>query len=238
MSRVELKIIEISSRLQGQQDMTALLAEIATHLRDHCHTTGGQVPTTGQNTLFPISSIARLQDNQVTQAMVHGPQEPPQDPDTICITAKIRPFGFCKSWCSCCCHGQQSVKFPRAVRSILGNLFVGYSGIPVLTPACNEKSCQKRSPPSMYVSYYFPTWFLSRVLNVTATFTSFKGPQVHLNVPRMVGWVHPLWRHAHLDDVQPIQVLFMNNLASPFDVNAYGQSALHVSWFTRTIAKF
>jgi hypothetical protein len=229
MSRVELKIIEISSRLQGQEDMTTLLAEISSHLRDHCHTAGGHSSTPSQNPLSPISSIARLQENQFTQALSHGPQVASQDPETICIRASIRPFGFCKSWCSCCCHGQQSVKFPRAVRNILGSLFVGYSGIPILTRACNEKSCQKRSSPSLNVSYYFPTWFLSRVLNVTATFTSFKGPQVQLNMPRMVGWAHPLWRHAHLDDVHSIQILFTNNLASPYDVNAYGQSALHVS---------
>jgi hypothetical protein len=82
----------------------------------------------------------------------------------------------------------------------------------------------------MTVSYYFPTWFLSRVVNLSASFDTIQGPHFALNVPRMVGWMHPLWRLAHSDDVALIQSLFQERLASPLDVNAYGQSALHVCW--------
>lgn len=228
MARVELKVVDISSQMMGwsgqQQATTALLTEIATRVRGDGHT--GQAAITGEKDLFPISSIARLREHGVPQTT--NQQISLQDPDTVRIRAEMRPYGSCKSWCSCCCHAQQSVRFPRVLKTMIGSLFIGYSGIPILTAPCNEKMCLKRSSPSMHVSYYFPTWFLSRVLNFTASFNAFKGPQLNLNVPRLVGWMHPLWRLAHSNHVASIQKLFVEGLASPFDVNAYGQSALHV----------
>jgi hypothetical protein len=229
MARVELRILEISGKMQVQHQETAdMLAAISTRLNSQHF--AGQSNKIDNYPLFPISSVARLRDNQVTHATSHGQSTASYNSDTVCIKAKVRPHASCKKWCSCSCHAQQSIKFPRIVRNFVGSLFVGYSGLPILTPSCDEKSCLKRSSPSITVSYYFPTWFLSRVLNITATFNTFRGPQLDLNMPRMVGWVHPLWRHAHRNDVNSIQALFSQELASPFDVNAYGQSALHVGF--------
>ena len=225
MARVELKVVEISGQLIDQQQLTtAMLTEIAARIRENCHT--GRWPISTDNPLFPISSIAQPREHQVSQNITQ--QNLPRDHGTICIKTAIRSDGSCKSWCSCCCHAQQSVRSSRALRNLIGLLFVGYSGVPILTPPCNEKTCHKRASPLVHVSYYFPTWFLSRIVNVTAAFNTFNGLQLNLNVPRMVGWAHPLWRFAPCNDVASIQTLFSKDLASPFDVNAYGQSALHV----------
>ncbi|KAL8904858.1 MAG: hypothetical protein Q9171_006896 [Xanthocarpia ochracea] len=96
-------------------------------------------------------------------------------------------------------------------------------------------TCLKRASPSMHVSYCFPTWFVSRVLNFTASFNAFKGPQLNLDVPRVVDWMHPLWRLARRNNVGSIRTLFSKGLASPFDVNAFGQSALHCTVVNRRI---
>lgn len=228
MSRVELKVVDISSQMSSwrgeQQATTALLTEIATQVRGNTRT--DSAPIFGESNLFPISSIARLREYGILQTM--NQQNPQPDNNTVCIRTEMRPYGSCKIWCSCCCHAQHSVRFPRVLKNMMGSLFIGYSGLPILTAPCSEKTCSKRSSPSMHVSYYFPTWFLSRVLNFNASFNAFKGPQLNLHVPRLVGWSHPLWRLAHADQVISIQKLFDENLASPFDVNAYGQSALHV----------
>ena len=225
MARVELRVVEISSQLTAQQQATtALLSDIATRVREPGHT--GLEPIPGDNGLSQTSSIARLREHRVVQNMTH--QNLPPNPGTLCIRTEMHSFRLCKKWCSCCCHAQQSVRFPRALRNMIGLLFVGYSGIPILTPSCNEKRCLKRSSPSMHVSYYFPTWLLSRVLNVTASFKAFDGPQLTLNVPRVVDWWHPLWRPAYENNVGAIQTLFSEGLASPFVIGVYGQSALHV----------
>ncbi|KAG6360834.1 hypothetical protein INS49_011901 [Diaporthe citri] len=51
----------------------------------------------------------------------------------------------------------------------------------------------------------------------------------------MVNWVTPLWQYSAQGDIIAIQMLFSSGRASPVDVNAYGQSALHYAADTACI---
>ena len=44
----------------------------------------------------------------------------------------------------------------------------------------------------------------------------------------MVSWAAPLWHGARIGDQIQVEILFSEGNASPYDVNAYGQSSLHV----------
>ena len=45
----------------------------------------------------------------------------------------------------------------------------------------------------------------------------------------MVDWTTPLGQDSIRGDIKAIQRLFATGKASPYDVNTYGQSSLHVS---------
>ena len=184
--------------------------------------------------LFPNSSISRLQENQVQP---NGLSEPAvmeinsQQELSSLINIRTKAISLrvsCSSWCSCVCHAKRSLRFSRRLRNIIGVLFVGYSGLPVITPPCNEKKCRQRSAPTIEITYYFPTWFLSRALSFSASLTAQMGPELILKMPRMVGWDSPVWRLSRIDDRPRLQGLLGSGEASPYDINEYGQSALHV----------
>jgi hypothetical protein len=135
---------------------------------------------------------------------------------------------LCSRWCSCACHRQRTIRLSNRMRTALGGLFVSYAGLPVFTPSCSETTCSRKSAPRVDITYHFPAWLLARVLSLHLSLSPLAGLELSLRMPRMVGWATPLWRDSALGDTQAIQVLFSHGRASPFDVNAYGQSALHV----------
>lgn len=226
LNRVDLEIQRISTQISAQQEassnnLTILLAALSS-----------QSPT-NQPKLFPNSSLNRLAahndgfpHNQLSTSSGTSGQH-------SLVAFTVRPRGFrdiCKTWCSCACHSQGKLRTPQRLRGVLGSLFVGYSGMPGLTPACDDRTCRRRASLAMDLVYYFPVWFLSRAFALNFSLTTFGGPELMVRMPRMVSWGTPLWRLARDGDLPNVQILFSKGVASPYDVNAYGQSALHVSF--------
>jgi len=191
----------------------------------------GQLTFVQDEPLFPDSSVARLHGNEIRQTALETESLGETGPGSALLTVKAYAERFkstCNNWCSCICHTRRTAKSSSLLKSVLGSLFIGYTGFPTLTPACNEAKCSKRSSPKVEITYYFPLWFLSRVMSITAVLSDARGPELNLRMPRMVGWTSPLWRSAQADDLFTVRSIFASGMASPFDVNAYGQSALHV----------
>ena len=92
----------------------------------------------------------------------------------------------CRAGCFCICHKRQQYKTPRLFDQLIGSLFVGYSGLPLTTAACNESLCQSRAVPSAQITYYFPQWFLQRALSLMLMMTPLDGPVATLRVQRAV----------------------------------------------------
>lgn len=140
----------------------------------------------------------------------------------------------CQKWCSCVCHKKNYLKISTPLKLILGSLFIGYSGFPVNTPACNQKSCKRRSIPSLDLTYYFPTWFLTRCIISSLKFIPLAGPELVLRMPRLITWTTPeadLFHLAKAGNTCGIQNLFSEGRVSPFDVTlSLGESALLVSF--------
>ena len=47
----------------------------------------------------------------------------------------------CHSGCRCICHVSQKAATPGFMDRVLGQLFVGYSGLPILSSKCDKKNC-------------------------------------------------------------------------------------------------
>jgi hypothetical protein len=139
------------------------------------------------------------------------------------------PRTSCTPWCSCACHREWRFRTPRILEQFIGSLFIGYSGLPVLRPPCNERTCHLRSQPLTYVTYFFPKWFLSRMVSFMMTVTPLAGPVASLKVQRTVPGSADIFTFAKLGDVDGIRTLFENGLASPHDVHFdSGITPLHV----------
>jgi len=220
-----LQVLEIST---GQAALSAQMMQFMTQFpRD-----SGPAILVQDEPIFPDSSIARLHGNEIRQTALETQPLLEIGSSSSVLSIKAYAQGFrsrCNNWCSCVCHSRRTIKLSTPMKNILGSLFIGYTGFPKLTPVCNEARCKKRSSPKIELTYYFPLWFLARVVSITALFSDARGPELNLKMPRMVGWTSPLWRSARADDLFTVRNLFWSGMASPFDVNAYGQSALHVN---------
>ena len=140
---------------------------------------------------------------------------------------------YCKSCCACCCHKRTRIQMSSVVGNLMGSLYLiysnGYSHLP-----CNENSCQRRLQITLNLTYHFPRWLLSRVLNTYWGLDSIGCPTVALRMPRIRPDTAPIFHLAAAGDIAGMRRMFRLGLASPDDVShAFGYSVLHVSQINR-----
>ena len=133
----------------------------------------------------------------------------------------------CDVYCRCRCHMVYSLKSTPLLKRLLGSLFIGYSGNPFCpTSRCNITSCQSQVIFAAHVHYYFPAWFLRKVLDVEIISTISQEPKMSLTIRG----VQPNSAKVNLlirnNDVAGIQKLFSCGLARPNDVIQYTQTSL------------
>lgn len=134
----------------------------------------------------------------------------------------------CRPWCSCCCHARRSVRSPGLAKGFIGSLFVGYSGVPLVTQPCNERQCRRRSTPRFILSYQFPAWFWTRALFASFTTANVPGPEMLIRVQTKIPYASEIYQHCLNGNAESLQRLFQERAASPFDVDPDGLSLLHV----------
>ncbi|KAL9071606.1 MAG: hypothetical protein Q9157_005414 [Trypethelium eluteriae] len=132
----------------------------------------------------------------------------------------------CRLWCSCCCHIKRSIRSPSSgiLQTLVGSLFVGYSGIPAITPPCNETQCRRRSSMRIMLSYQFPEWFWTNVLFASCDTTTLAGPELLLRVQTKIPFNSAAIDYCFRGDIMSLKRMFENGTASPFDVNPDGTS--------------
>ena len=137
----------------------------------------------------------------------------------------------CTYLCSCKCHRLGGFRTPEILRSIVGSIFIDYSGIPVLNSKCDNTACvNANGQSSLRISYYFPRWFLSRMVSAILSYNLRDGPELsHLRTPRVRPVDAAIFVTAREGDVVKMRRLFKERSASPFDVDVNGYSALFVS---------
>lgn len=140
---------------------------------------------------------------------------------------------YCKSCCACCCHKRTRIQMSSVVGNLLGSLYLTYSnGYSHL--ACNEKSCQRRLQIMMNLTYHFPRWLLSCIINTYWGLDSVGCPTLALRMPRIRPDTAPIFHLAAAGDISGMRCMFRLGLASPDDVShAFGYSVLHVSQINR-----
>lgn len=112
-----------------------------------------------QSTLQTIqSNISQLLRNSIAQHTPPGP--------TLRVRTSIRQS--CTGLCKCNCHQSKNLSSPPWLRGLIGLLFIGYTGSPILNRnlPCSERLCQKNSSSLLIVKYYFPSCFLSRMITL------------------------------------------------------------------------
>ena len=141
----------------------------------------------------------------------------------------------CRDKCQCACHTESTVRTPLPFRIVVGTLFMGYTGRPLIRLGCDYKTCKRHSPFRLRVTYSFPTWFLAKVIYLVAETSHMGNPSFMLTMRRRLPKHHgfSLIGKTRGGDIQGIKSLLEQRLASPNDVHALlGSTALHVSYLT------
>ena len=113
---------------------------------------------------------------------------------------------------------------------ILGQLFIGYAGLPLLSSKCDKEVCTKSQPARVSVEYWFPLGFCwSQIVRLPLGYQPNIGPQMSLSTLRRVPDSAPCVTLALNGDIEGLKDLFARGLASPRDVsNTRGYSILRV----------
>ncbi|KAI1769395.1 ankyrin repeat-containing domain protein [Hypoxylon sp. FL1150] len=109
--------------------------------------------------------------------------------------------------CHCACHSTRRTNTPGGLfNRIVGQLFVGYSGLSVLSPSCNISSCEAAQNPEIIAEYWFPIGlFWSMIF----------GLETLRRVPDSATCVN----HAIRGNIEGLKGLFKRGAASPRDIS-------------------
>lgn len=147
------------------------------------------------------------------------------------VGVRVSQFGACRSGCLCACHMQARTATPGLVDRVLGQIFVGYAGLPLLSPTCNIDSCEKYQTAQVSVEYWFPLGFVwSKIIRFQLTYQPHVGPHLELSTLRRVPDSAQCVNFALSGNIDGLKELFKRGLASPRDVSTTrGYSVMRVS---------
>ncbi|KAL6716981.1 hypothetical protein ACLMJK_004895 [Lecanora helva] len=154
-----------------------------------------------------------------------------RDNSHIRVEASVVPPRSCDQYCLCQCHKVTSLSTPSAYTNVIGKLFVGYAGLPLLShQKCNRISCrQGRTQTQLRIAYLFPVWFALRLIAFTLTKASTTFMWT-LSFPVVTQSATPVVIQVSLGNVFGVQSLLSSREATinTIDVIA-SKSPLHVA---------
>ena len=121
--------------------------------------------------------------------------------------------------CECNCHRRHRFQSPRVFERALGQIFLGYTGLPIISPRCNLSNCDHTATPTLWVDYYFPAWFLNWKIYLEVRKRKNCGPEQTLRISRVVPSTCQLIRSAMQGDTTRVKSILENGLGSPFDTD-------------------
>ena len=135
----------------------------------------------------------------------------------------------CTVGCRCACHKLRLFTSSHFLSSTLGRLFIGYAGIPLaIFQKCTNANCQARKNLQTSVNYVFPSWLLFGILSLNLIAAP-NNISVSLTFTPIVSAGAEIFRLTALQDIDGLKTLFSKGLASPNDVDPFGQTPLRVS---------
>ena len=127
----------------------------------------------------------------------------------------------CKPTCICSCHMQIKAPAPAFINRVLGQLFVGAAGVPLLSQKCDSQMCKSSKAPRVSVEYWFPLGvFWSQIIRLQVGYHASMGPQVSLKSLRRVPDSAQCVHYAMNGNIEGLKDLFNRGLASPWDVSS------------------
>ncbi|KAK8091252.1 ankyrin repeat protein [Apiospora phragmitis] len=101
------------------------------------------------------SSKPRLKQQQSFPLSDHkSPTPASRDDFSIHVTPRFRT---CRPDCPCPCHAERATASPPIFNTLLGRLFVGYAGLPILSPKCNDEEYRGSRSSLVSMEYWFPS---------------------------------------------------------------------------------
>ncbi|KAI1749366.1 ankyrin repeat-containing domain protein [Xylaria castorea] len=142
--------------------------------------------------------------------------------DAVGFRLRSSPDMCCRPGCRCACHQRTESASPAVLDRVLGQLFVGYSGVPFLRPTCDEPLCERPLVPRVSLEYWFPIGlFWSLIIQVLCTYTSNMGPSLQVRTIRRVPDNATCVEFAIAGNIEGLKYLFHRGLASPRDWALY-----------------
>ena len=138
------------------------------------------------------------------------------------VAFRLNQYSYgCRPGCACACHTQRKVQSSSMVNRVLGQIFVGYAGLPVLSAKCDTTACEKSQVPSVSVEYWFPLGFCwSQIVRLQVGYRPNVGPHFNLTTLRRVPDTAPCVDFALSGDIEGLKGLFKHGMASPWDVSS------------------
>lgn len=187
---------------------------------------------TGQSTqigaLYRGRPMNRRRASPQTIACVHTLQSPQSEGVRVRLNQHA---STCRPGCHCACHATRKSTTPAVVDRVLGQMFVGYAGLPLLSAKCDSEECEKSQVPQVSLEYWFPLGFLwSQIIRLQLRYQANIGPQISLSTLRRIPDSAQCVNFALNGNIDGLKDLFSRGLASPRDVSSTrGYSILRVS---------
>lgn len=149
---------------------------------------------------------------------------------SIMIETQYRPPSSCYPTCHCCCHSKQTLRTPSIIAGLVGQMFIGYKGMPIIAKSCSIKRCKRNSEPNIYAIYSFPSWWIfNRMVLIIASRYTNLGPELIIRLPRLIHPSSTVLNFIRVEDFEGLKRLFLDGMASPNDSTDDMTSLLHVS---------
>lgn len=127
----------------------------------------------------------------------------------------------CSKACVCSCHMQMKAPMPAILNRVLGHLFVGTAGLPIIGTKCDYHACKSTIAPRLSVEYWFPLgFFWSQIVRLQVGYNVSMGPQFSLRSLRRVPDSALCVHYAMEGNIEGLKGLFSRGLASPWDVSS------------------
>lgn len=173
-------------------------------------------PPTRRRPVRPVSpaSASRIQENSTS------------------VKVRLRQaHATCQASCICSCHSVRRQKSPSFMDRVLGQLFVGYSGLPLLSTKCDSAACVRQQISTVDAEYWFPLGFCwSQIVRLHLAYEVNCGPSLQLSTLRRVSDSSQGVHFALNGNIDGLKSLFSQGTASPRDVSSTrGYSLLRVS---------
>ena len=238
LARQESAIEEVQRTIEGlqafqQQSSIAQSQRVRERERSMLASTA-QLLATQRNIQIRLDAVQAAAAVRTAQGLSHAPRQPSSAPDTqptasVMLTASLVRWK-CLDPCTCMCHRRYTTRSPQFLSRFLGLLFLGYAGLPMITPSCDSKECTQRASPVAVAAYYFPLWLLARVVSFTMKVSHFEGPQFSLRVSRVIDGGSSIFGLVQNGETSAVKELLQQRITSPFDIShTSGYSALMVS---------